>query len=126
MFTVEKVGSDRLDIEMSGKLDSEEMRAALDELLDKSAEIEHGKMLFDIVEYHLPSMGAIGVELSRFPSMMRFIRKFDRAVVLSDTNWVKKVSEAEGFLIPGLTIKSFNRDQRDQAEAWLEGFGTDS
>ncbi|MEI8595582.1 STAS/SEC14 domain-containing protein [Photobacterium sp. SP02] len=126
MFNVEKVGNDRLDIEMSGKLDSEEMRSALDELLDKSSDIQNGKMLFDIVEYHLPSMGAIGVELSRFPSMMRFIRKFDRAAVLSDTNWVKKVSEAEGFLIPGLNIKSFNRDQRDQAEAWLEGFGTDS
>ncbi|NAW85779.1 STAS/SEC14 domain-containing protein, partial [Photobacterium halotolerans] len=59
MFTVEKVGSDRLDIEMSGKLDSEEMRSALDELLDKSADIQNGKMLFDIVEYHLPSLGAM-------------------------------------------------------------------
>ncbi|UTM55923.1 STAS/SEC14 domain-containing protein [Photobacterium sp. CCB-ST2H9] len=120
MFSVEKVGNDRLDIAMSGKLDSQTMGLALDELLDKSAEIEHGKMLFDVVDYHLPSLGAIGVELSRIPAMMGFIRKFDRASVLSDQNWVKKISELEGTLMPGLTIKAFSRDQREDAVTWLE------
>ncbi|GAB6261950.1 STAS/SEC14 domain-containing protein [Photobacterium sp. 53610] len=120
MFSVEKVGNDRLDIAMSGKLDSQTMGLALDELLDKSAEIEHGKMLFDVVDYHLPSLGAIGVELSRIPAMMGFIRKFDRAAVLSDQNWVKKISELEGTLMPGLTIKAFSRDQREDAVTWLE------
>ncbi|KDM91496.1 STAS/SEC14 domain-containing protein [Photobacterium galatheae] len=120
MFSVEKVGDDRLDIAMSGKLDAQMMGLALDELLEKSAEIEHGKMLFDVVEYHLPSLGAIGVELSRIPAMMGFIRKFDRAAVLSDQDWVKKISELEGTLMPGLTIKAFSRDQREEAVTWLE------
>jgi len=119
MFKVTKNGINRLDIELSGKLDAEEMKIALDELVDKSKDIENGKMLYDIIDFHLPSLGAIGVELSRLPSMFGLIKKFDRAAVLTDKTWLKKVSELEGALFPGLEIKAFNRDQKTEAEAWL-------
>ncbi len=35
----------RLDIELSGKLDTDEMKTALDEPVSKSDNIENGKML---------------------------------------------------------------------------------
>ena len=119
MFKVTKIGINRLDIELSGKLDAEEMKIALDELVSKSDDIENGKMLYDIIDFHLPSLGAIGVEFSRLPSMFGLMRKFDRAAILTDKIWLKKVSELEGALFPGLEIKAFNRDQKTEAEAWL-------
>jgi len=119
MFKVTKTGTNRLDIELSGKLDAEEMKIALDELVNKSSDIENGKMLYDIIDFHLPSLGAIGIEFSRLPSMFGLMRKFDRAAVLTDKTWLKKVSELEGALFPGLEIKAFNRDQKTEAEAWL-------
>ena len=121
MFKVIQYGVNRLDIEMSGRLDAEEMRTALDELVEMSKNIENGRMLYDVVDFHLPSLGAIGIEFSRLPSMFGLMRKFDRAAVLSDKVWLKKVSELEGVLYPGLEIKAFNRDQRAEAEAWLSG-----
>ena len=51
--------------------------------------------------------------------MSGLIKKFDRAAVLTDKAWLKKVSELEGALFPGLEIKAFDRDQRGEAEAWL-------
>ena len=42
MFKVTRQGKNRLDIELSGKLDSEQMRVALDELVDKSRDLENG------------------------------------------------------------------------------------
>lgn len=119
MFKVTKNGVTRLDIELSGKLDAEEMKIAMDELVSKSNDIENGKMLYEIIDFHLPSLGAIGIELSRLPSMFGLIKKFDRAAVLTDKTWLKKVSELEGALFPGLEIKAFNRDQKTEAEAWL-------
>jgi len=119
MFKVTKKEPNRLDIELSGKLDSEEMQIALDELEMKSQEIENGLMLYDVVEFHLPSLKAITIEFSRLPSMFGFIRRFKKAAVLSDKNWLKKVSEFEGLLIPGLEIKAFDRDQILEAESWL-------
>ena len=119
MFKVIQNGMYRLDIELSGKLDAEEMKVALDELVSKSENIENGKMLYEVVDFHLPSLGAIAIEFSRLPSMFGLMKKFDRAAVLTDKNWLKKVSEFEGFLDPGLEIKAFNRDQKAEAEAWL-------
>ncbi|MGB5992933.1 MAG: STAS/SEC14 domain-containing protein [Desulfobacterales bacterium] len=51
------------------------------------------------------------------PAMFGLMKKFDRAAVLTDKTWLKKVSEFEGALYPGLEIKAFNIDQK--AEAWL-------
>ena len=119
MFKVIQHGRNRLDIELSGKLDSEEMKIALDDLVSKSENIKNGKMLYEIIDFHLPSLGAIVIEFSRLPSMFGLIKKFDRAAVLTDKNWLKKASEFEGAFIPGLEIKAFGRDQKEEAEAWL-------
>lgn len=119
MFKVSQTGKDRLDITMSGKLNSEEMKDALDELVDKSKDIHDGKLLYDVVDFHLPSLGAIVIEFSRLPVMFGWIRKFKRAAVMVDNKWIKKISEIEGALIPGIEIKGFDRDQKDEAETWL-------
>ena len=119
MFSIEKNGDNRLDIEFSGKLDSAQMTTALDELAAKSEGIEHGLMLYRIGDFQLPTMGAIGVEFSRLPELFSLIRRFDRAAVLAEQNWVRKASQLEGMLIPGLEIKAFESAQQDQAEAWL-------
>ena len=119
MFKVIPNGKNRLDIEMSGKLNAEDMEIALDELVSKSKDIKNGKMLYEIIDFHLPSLGAIGVEFSRLPVMFGLLKKFDRAAVLTDKSWLKKVSEFEGALYPGLEIKAFNRDQKAEAEDWL-------
>lgn len=97
MFKVILNGINRLDIELSGKLDSDGMKTALDELVSKSENMENGKMLYDVVEFHFPSLGAIGVEFSRLPSMFKLMKKFDRAAILTDKTWLKKVSELEGW-----------------------------
>jgi hypothetical protein len=119
MFKVIQKSMNRLDIEISGKLDAEEMKIVFDELVSKSKNIENGKMLYEIIDFHLPSLGAIGIEISRLPSMFGLMKKFDRAAVLTDKTWLKKVSELEGTLYPGLEIKAFNIDQKAEAEAWL-------
>ena len=119
MFKVIRKGMNRLGIEMSGKLNAEDMIIALDELVSKSENIENGKMLYDVIEFHLPSLEAIAIEFSRLPSMFGLLKKFDRAAVLTDKTWLKKASEFEGALFPGLEIKAFDRDQKAEAEAWL-------
>ncbi|NQD96108.1 STAS/SEC14 domain-containing protein [Pseudomonas sp. CrR25] len=120
MFQVTRNGENRIDVDFSGKLDSIEMRAALDELTQQSEGIEHGRMLYRIGSFELPTLGAMAVELSRIPQLFRFVRRFDRMAVVADKQWVRKASEIEGALIPGLTIKAFDSIQEADAEAWLQ------
>ena len=121
MFRVIPNGPNRIDVEFSGKLDSEEMKAALDELISKTEGFEHGCMLYRIGDFELPTLGAIGVELSRLPELFTLIGKFDRAAVLTGKKWIQNASEIEGALIPGLEIKAFDLDEEAEAEAWLAG-----
>jgi len=54
MFKITQNGMNRLDIIMGGKLNSEEMKIVLDELVIKSKNIENGVMLYDVIDFHLP------------------------------------------------------------------------
>lgn len=119
MFKVSKNGINRIDIEFSSKLNSEGMRVAFDDLIEKSKDIKHGKMFYRIYEFDFPTLGALGVELSRLPELFKFVKKFDRVAVLVERQWVKKACELEGALIPGLKIKAFDLDQQEEAERWL-------
>lgn len=119
MFQVTKKGSNRLDIDFSGKLDRDGMNQALDELFRQSEGISHGRMLYRIGEFNLPALGAIAIELARLPQLLRFIRRFERVAVISDKGWLRTASEIEGALIPGLEIRAFPPSDEDKAEAWL-------
>ena len=99
MFKVIQNGANRLDLEMRGKLKDDEIKIAIDELVSKSKNIEN--------------------QFSVLPSVFAILKKFDRTAILTNKTWLKKLSELEGLLYPGLKIKAFNRDQRAEAEAWL-------
>jgi hypothetical protein len=118
-FQVRANGPNRVDVEFSGKLDSDEMREAIDELVTKAEGVEHGRMLFRVGDYQLPTLGAIALEFSRFFELYGMIRKFDRAALIADQAWIRTVGEIEGALFPGLEIKAFDLDEEDEAEAWL-------
>lgn len=118
MFLVTR-HDNRLDISLHGKLDREAMKAALDDFAAKSAGIEHGVMRYDISGFEFPTAGAIAEEMSRLPLLFRMMRQFDRAAILADEAWLRRFSEWEGKLVPGMKIKAFRRDQDVEAEAWL-------
>ena len=48
MFKVVKNGANRLDIELGGKLDSNNMKVVLDELLSSAEDIKNGRILYRI------------------------------------------------------------------------------
>ncbi len=120
MITVKAVTKNRIDMTMESSLSKEDMQRALDELFELSAELEHGTMLYTISDFHWPSLGAVGVEIARLPRLIKTFRKFDRVAVLSDKKWLRKVSEFEGHLFPGVEIKSFDENSKAEAVAWLK------
>ncbi|MCB1140257.1 MAG: STAS/SEC14 domain-containing protein [Leptospiraceae bacterium] len=119
MFQI-KSQNNQVEVTMSGKLDSEGMKRALDEFEQACLSVNEGTMLYDVVDFHIPSLDAVMIEFSRFPTMIGLITRFRKAALLTDKEWLKKVSEFEGMLIPGLEIKGFAREDRETALAWLQ------
>lgn len=119
MLTITKQGNNRLDIAFSGKLSSDEMREGLDQFITEADTIQHGVLCYRITQFHLPSLATITVKLTRLPLLLQSIHRFHYAAVLTDEKWIQTVSEWEGKLIPGLTIKAFALHEEAAAEAWL-------
>ena len=126
MLNVSKPSANRLDIELSGALDTEAMRLALDDLIHQSEGITNGRILYKIVDFEMPTLGAMAVEFQKMPELFSLIGKFDKCAVLSDTAWIRTAAEIEGAVIPSLKIKSFPLSARKAAEDWLDdSFGDD-
>ena len=119
MLKVTKKSDDRIDIELSGSLASDEMAVGLDELIYQAEGVENGKMLYRITQFAMPTIGAFGVEITRLPKLFGLLGKIDRCAVLTDIPWLRTAAEVEGALIPGMDIKAFELDEVDAAEGWL-------
>ncbi|MEJ6398873.1 SpoIIAA family protein [Yoonia sp. 208BN28-4] len=119
MFNVTKVSDNRMDIEISGAIDANTMQRAMDDLINGSADMKHGTMLYTISDFSLPTLSAIGVEMTYLPQLFGLLGKFDYCAVLSDSGWLRTAAGAKGALFPGLEIKAFEMSQRAAAEDWL-------
>lgn len=117
MFSVSNNGPDRLDINISGKLTQADMSTALEQLLAAANDIEHGRMLYEISDFAFPTLGAIAVELSHLPALFGLMRKFEHVAVVAEAQWIRRVGEWEGALLPGVEIRGF--ETVAEAEAWL-------
>lgn len=119
MFSVMAHGINRLDIGISGKLQTDEMRPISDTLLAHARDIKNSKMLYQIRNVDFPILSAMMVELSYVPVLFGLIAKFDKVVVLADQAWIRKASEIEGTFSPRMKIKAFELEQKVAAETWL-------
>ena len=119
MLTVTKIAPNRVDLTLSGKVDAEEMRKGLDDLISLSEGITGGVMLYRIPDFAMPSFAAIGVEMTRLPALFGLLSCYDRCAVLTDASWLQSAAEMKGSLFGGIDIKAFDLDQENAAEAWL-------
>lgn len=120
MLNVSKRSPNRVDIELSGALDADAMRTALDRLVEESEGVTHGRMLYRISDFEMPTLGAMAVELYQMPKLFGLIGKFEKCAVLSDTKWIRTAAEIEGAIFRSLEIKSFALSDAEAAEAWLD------
>ncbi len=119
MLTVTWPSEDRVDITISGSIDAAMMQSGLDSLIEQSESVTQGKMLYTITDFSMPTLSALGVEITRLPKLIGLLSKYDRCAVVSDAGWLRTAAEVEGALIPGLIIKSFTIDQKTEAQVWL-------
>lgn len=111
----EKSDSRVLEVEVSGKLTHEDYGAFVPTFERLVA--NHGKIrvLFDMVDFHGWSAGALWDDV-KFD--LKHFRDIDRLALVGDRQWEKGMSV---FCKPFTTahIRYFDHGERDQARTWL-------
>ena len=109
-----------IQIELNGEIDAAGMESGLNKLLELCEDLDNGKLFYQITDFKMPTLAALGVEFMMMPKLFRLISKVDKAAVLTDENWIKTASVIEGALIPGLEIRAFDLGEDDAAMEYLK------
>ncbi len=117
MFTVIKgIPEDILGIVISGKT-TEEDYDQLNPLLEKH-KMEHGTIKFfveiDELNYTAKAMW------EDFKTGLHYWHDIKALVIVTDKQWLEKSIEALGAIIPGMTMKGFELNERQKALEWLK------
>ena len=122
MLNVTTTAPNHLHLHLEGRLDADAMKVGLDALIEQSAEVTNGRLLYTVDgDFQMPTPGALMFELGRLPSLFALLHRYDRCAVVAPQAWVRAMAEAEGHILPGIDIKAFEPGDRAAAEAWLAG-----
>jgi len=95
------------------------MESGLDKLIELTKDMQCGRLLYRIGNFEMPTLSALAVEFQKLPRLFGLIVRIDRAAVLADQGWIRKISEIEGSLFPGLEIRAFESHQEKEALDYL-------
>lgn len=119
MLKIEKEDERTFVIRVTGQVHTDEMDSELDRLLAMTAKVRGGRLLYDIREFEMPSLGAMMVEMRKMPQLLSLIGRFDKAAVMAEAPWLRAMAEWEGMLMPGFEVKSFAHKDEKEAREWL-------
>lgn len=119
MYRLSKVNGDCVVFELDGAPDAVDMENVLQEMTSMVDGQEGMSMLYKITKFEFPSLSTMAVKLSDLPRWLGVMKAISKIAVVTEKEWLRNAAEIEGFLIPGLDIKSFEFDQIAEAEAWL-------
>ncbi len=118
MLHIKKLeGKDIYSFTIDGKIDTEGMEK-LSEILEESKKTGKIKLLGEMNK--MPGFEDFSSVTETMKMKFKAMNAIGKYAVLSDKNWIEKLIPIGDFLTPGLPIKHFKAEDRDNAIAWLE------
>ena len=114
-------GGDVIALKVSHKIQGSDLDAIMDRLDRLMA--RHDK-----VHIFVETRSIDGIELSGLPAysaralpMLGKLTRFGRVAVVADQAWIRLATRLESMVLPFISYRVFEPDQRDEALAWIEG-----
>ena len=98
---------------------------ALDAIMDR---LDRAMAAHDKVHVFVETSAIDGVELASLPSYMSRalpllarLDRFGRVAVVADQAWIRAATRLESAVLPFISYRVFEPEQRDEALAWVVG-----
>ncbi len=121
MIEIADSATDVLAVRVSHKIDGDGLTAIMDRLDEIMA-------THDKVHVFVETYGIDGIELSGLSSyiaralpLFGKLDRFGRVAVVADQAWVRAGTRLESALLPFISYRTFEPEQRDAALAWVAG-----
>ena len=110
---------DVLALKISGSIKGTELDSIMDRL--DAVMAAHEK-----VNIFVETQGIAGLELASLPHyfsralpLFGKLRSFDRVAVVADQAWVRVGTQIESAILPFISYRTYEPDERDEALAWV-------
>ena len=109
-------------LRLNGKFDAQDVKNIFTRLAEKIKGKGKFKLYYEINNLDLSNVSRemIGVEFKFLYKNPTFIANMEKAALITDLEWLKKIAAVEFALIPTLTGKTFSFAEKDEAMKWLK------
>ena len=102
-----------------GKIEDEDIQRAKTALERAMQEHEQVALLIELDEWEGISAEALRDDLGYWFDQLGSLDRFGRAAVVTDRKWVDMGARLEDKLLPGVEVRAFPTERRDEARAWV-------
>lgn len=119
MLELMETRDDVLAVTISGQITGDDLATTMERL-------EQAFARHDTVHVFVETRSLAGIELSdlaghvaRAMPMFGKLQRFGRVAVVADQGWVRGATRVESAVLPGISYRVFEPEQRDEALAWV-------
>lgn len=104
-------------LRLAGKMEEADMARPVKAIEEKLASSEQVAIYVEVESFTGVSFDAL-VEDIRF-ALPNF-KKFNKKAVVSDKQWMEKLTRVADKFLPSIELRHFSSDQREEARAWVK------
>jgi hypothetical protein len=105
-------------LRVSGRVDKDDIERGIAAVEDALARQERIALYGEIAMAGM-SPGALTRDLGYGLGKLRELHHFARAAVVTEQDWVRRIVQAQGRILPQIEIRTFAPAERDEALAWV-------
>jgi hypothetical protein len=113
-------------LRIEGKLDHKAFMEVAKDLEEEFDRHDHFRLYLEVPHLEGVEFRVLWDSLAFALSHLRdYIRKIDRIAVVCDDNWLRRFTEIENKLVPGIAEKAYSFEEKEQAIDWIREFTPD-
>ncbi|HWT43272.1 MAG TPA: STAS/SEC14 domain-containing protein [Sphingopyxis sp.] len=121
MFEMIDTKDDVLAVRIHGKITGKELAEIMDRLDAAMATNEKVHVYVETRSIDGIEIAGLGAHLARAAPLMRKLDQFGRVAVVADQLWIRALTRIESALLPHISYRVFETEDRGAALMWVEG-----
>ena len=110
-----------LAMKFSGRLAVADVSKSLDLIEDALAKSGDIHLSVEVDRLEGVEAQVVTSDLSRGLRLLGKLDRFGRVAIVSDQTWIRGLAKVESAILPGVSYRTYQLAERDQALAWVEG-----
>lgn len=119
--TTDFIGENIIGLKINGRFTADDVNRVFRQISSKLEDFPRIRLFYEVADFDIRDVTfeMISDEFAYLFSHPGMMTSLEKAVMVSDQGWLRKIFTVEMALIPTITGKAFTRDNEDAALEWL-------